>query len=266
MKKIYLLSILVISFNAAAFDLKASYNEAKTKVLKLLNLGTSEVKDEVDEVELPSIPEIVRDAKSTDVYNKSGKIYLQGGAFKKLSEKDKRKYRLAFIQELYLNVTGSAAEKDKILTALNIIERGGSREGVYRSVVLSPEYSALEGFSEAPSADLINFSHKYGQRFLARNFNKTQMQKINLYGIKRVVTEKSLEIMDSFSKNDDDLLRWYAVMSSELAKKFPLLWSGKTRTNKSALYHLNWAKSVPLQLIKSEVMIKLHKVMNSLQR
>lgn len=265
MKKIYILTLLFFTLNANAIDLQATYNQAKAKVLNLLNLEKQAPEESV-EVELPPIPKIVSDAKSIDVYNKSGKIYSQGAAYKKLSDTDKRKYRLAFIQELYLNVTGSSAEKSKILTALNIIEKGGSREGVYRSIVLSPDYSALEGFSESPSADLINFSYKYSIRFLAKSFSKAQMQKINLYGLKRVITEKSLEIMDSFSKDDDQLLEWYAVMSSELAKKFPLLWSGKTRPNKSALYHLKWAKSVPLQLIKSEVIIKLHKVMNSLQR
>jgi hypothetical protein len=37
------------------------------------------------------------------------------------------------------------------------------------------------------------------------------------------------------------------------------------RSNKSAADHKKWAKSVPDQYIKSEVILKLNKVLNKLQ-
>lgn len=264
MKKTILLLLLATSFNSYALDFNAYFNQFKEKLMKIIS-PEDELKTVRAEVEMPVIPQVVKDAKSLGVYDKTGALYTQGAKFNNLSTKDKRKYRLAFIQELYLVVTGSAGDKDKILSALNVIERGGSREGVYRSIVLGQDYSALEGFSETPSEDVINFSTKYGEKYLSKSFNKDQMKRINLYGIKRVITEKTLELIDSFPKNNDDLHRWYAVLSADMRAKFPLLWSGKVRTQKSALYHLRWAKSVPFQQIKSEVIIKLHKIMNSLQ-
>ena len=263
MKTLILFFGVLITTSSYAFNFNSYYEEMKSKFLEMIG---EESKSLRPEIELPPIPKVVSDAKSLDVYNKKGELYQQGEAFNKLSNEEKRKYRLAFIQELYLTVTGSAGEKETIVTALNILEKGGSREGVYRSVVLSPEYSSLEGFSETPSEDLIRFASQYGEKFLARNFNEAQMRRINLYGIKRVIVEKTLEVMDSFSPEGEDLHKWYAVLSADLRAKFPLLWSGKTRTQKSALYHKRWAKSVPVQQIKSEVIIKLHKVMNSLQR
>lgn len=264
MKNLFLLLLLGFSFNSFALDVSAYLDKMKSKFNEMIN---PEKDTEVSKplVEMPTIPKVVKDAKSVDVYNKSGSLYTQGASFNNLSTEEKRKYRLAFIQELYLVVTGSAGDKDKILSSLNVIERGGSREGVYRSIVLSQEYSALEGFSETPSEDVINFATKYGERFLSKAFNKAQMRQINLFGIKRVITEKSLELIDSFPKDSDDLHRWYAILSSDMRAKYPLLWNGKTRTQKNPLYHLKWAKSVPLQQIKSEVIIKLHKIMNSLQ-
>lgn len=264
MKKLIFIILTLTSMQAFAFDFNTYFDEMKDKFYEII--GKNDSTKTMAEMELPKIPEVVEDARSTDVYNKKGAIYQQGGAFNNLSSEEKRKYRLAYIQELYLVVTGSVGEKEKILSSLNVIERGGSREGVYRSVVLSAEYSALEGFSEIPSEDLIKFATNYGEKYLHRNFNKDQMRRINLFGIKRVVTEKTLEVIDSFPPDSDDLHKWFAVFSSDVRLKFPLLWSGKTRTNKSAKYHYNWAKSVPLQLIKSEVIIKLHKIMNSLQK
>lgn len=264
MKKIILLLLISIPLPSYALDFNAYFDQIKTKFNELIN-PAKEVEAK-PEVEMPEIPKVNQDAKSLDVYNKTGALYTQGALFNNLSTEKKRKYRLAFIQELYLVVTGSAGDKEKILSALNVIERGGSREGIYRSIVLSQEYSALEGFSETPSEDLVNFSAKYGEKFLHKVFNKDQMRKINLFGIKRVITEKSLELIDSFPKDNDDLHKWYAIFSADMRAKFPLLWTGKTRTQKSALYHLRWAKSVPLQQIKSEVIIKLHKIMNSLQK
>lgn len=264
MKKLLFILLTLTSLQAHALDFNAYFEEVKSKFNELIGKEIPTITK--DEIEMPEIPNVVQDARSTDVYNKNGAIFKQGAAFNNLSDEEKRKYRLAYIQELYLVVLGSSGEKEKILSSLNVIERGGSREGVYRSVVLSSEYSALEGFSETPSEDLVSFATKYGEKFLNRSFNKDQMRRINLFGIKRVVVEKTLEVIDSFPPDSDDLHRWYAVFSADVRTKFPLLWNGKTRTNKSAKYHYEWAKSVPFQLIKSEVIVKLHKIMNSLQK
>ena len=55
------------------------------------------------------------------------------------------------------------------------------------------------------------------------------MEQLNLYGIKKIITEKMLEVMDSYPSDGKDLRSWYAVFSSDLAKEFSGSWKGKIR-------------------------------------
>lgn len=263
-----LILTIILLFQAPfvyALDLNELLNKAKSKVESIMGKKPVETKSAPDVI-FPEIPKVIRDAKSLKVYEKKGEIYTQGRAFNNLTLEKKRKYRLAFIQELYFVVNGAHGEKSHILSNLNVLENGGSREGVYRSIVLSNDYASLEGFSENPTDKLLAFSSRFGKKFLHRDFNKALMKQLNLYGIKKVITEKVLELVDAFPKDGDSLYRWYAIFSSDLVAEFPRLFKGKTRSQSSALYHLAWVKSVPLQHIKSELIIKIHKVMNSLQK
>ena len=65
--------------------------------------------------------------------------------------------------------------------------------------------------------------------------------------------------------NLEDLYLWYAVFSSELATVYAPLLKTEIRQNTRLEYHLEWARSMPIQHIKSEFIIKLHSVMNGLQ-
>jgi hypothetical protein len=266
MKIIIITSLLVLHCSLTyALDFNSYLNKAKSKVEELM--GKKKVqKKVVPEVELPKFPEIIRDAKSLQVYKKKGTIHTQGHSFNKLSLEKKRHYRLGFLRELHFVVNGSQAEKSTLISNLNVLESGGSREGIYRSIVLSNEYSSLEGFSEVPSKGLLEYSVRFGQKFLKRKFNQELMKKLNLYGIKKVITEKVLELIDAFPSDGEDLYKWYAVFSADFSREFSASAKGKVRSRKSALFHLAWAKTVPLQQIKSEVIVKIHMAMNSLQK
>jgi hypothetical protein len=65
--------------------------------------------------------------------------------------------------------------------------------------------------------------------------------------------------------NLDDLYKWYAVFSFELAKDYGPILKNQLRQDQRFDYHLIWAKNMPIQHIKSEFIIKLHMVMNGLQ-
>lgn len=227
-------------------------------------IGQKKLEIKKDEFVLPPIPEVTQNATSVEVYNKKGVVFSQGESFNKLSLEEKRKYRIAFIRELYFVVRDSEPKKEEILQSLNALEQEGSREGIYRSLVLDRVYASLEGYEEAPSGKLVDFSVNYGQKYLAREFSKELIQKINLWGIKRVIVEKTLEVMDAFKTDGEDLYVWYAILSAELANKYPPAWTSKTRKREDQKFHYSWAKSVPFQQIKSEVIIKLHKLMNYL--
>jgi len=82
----------------------------------------------------------------------------------------------------------------------------------------------------------------------------------------RITTERCLEIIDQYiDSNKDDLYSWYAVFSGELANKYPAVWKNKLRKTTKMTHHKKWAATVPDQHIKSEVIIKVHKVFNSLK-
>lgn len=251
--------MLILSSNTYALDIDKYVDILKVKVQKLL--GQKE--EEVPKYQLPNIPIVKLDATSLDVYNKKGKIHTQGNSFNKLSNPDKRKFRMAFLRELYPSVRGVIAKTEELVLGINMLEQGGTREGVYRSLVLSNDYRTLVQYEESPSVELISFGLGYGEKYLALAFDKVQMEQLNLWGIKSVIVEKTLEILDAFPKDGKDLYKWYAILSHELNVKFSGVWKNKSRRTKSMEYHYKWASQVPFQHIKSEVIVKLHKAMNS---
>ena len=265
MKKIVLtLSLIMTSLQVNAIDFNDLVNKAKSKINKVLN--KEEKKEKVSSITLPKIPKITKDAKSTDVYTKKGKIHEQGSAFNKLSLEEKRKYRIAFIDELYEVTKGGKVSDSDLKSKLNMLEQGGTREGIYRLLVLDTSYRRLEASELVSSDKLVTFTVNYGEKYLGRVFDPELVGKLNPWGVKKIIVEKSLEVIDALAHKEDDLYRWYAVLSAELANKNSALWKNKTRKRYSAEYHYRWAKKVPFQLIKSEVIIKLHKLMNQLNQ
>jgi hypothetical protein len=256
----YLLMILIlVSQPAYAVDFQKYITLMKKEMNRILG-----DKKNTQEMKLPNIPTVSQAATSTDVYHRQGKLYTQGDSFNRLSDTEKRNYRVAFLKELYVTVRGAEATTQELVRGVNVLEQGGSREGVYRSLVLSNNYMSLETYEEAPNEKLVGFSMKFGVKYLALNFDKNQIEKLNVWSIKRVVVEKTLDVLDAFSGDGEDLYKWYAILSTELSSNFPAVWKGRARLSKDASFHLAWAKKVPFQQVKSEVIIKLHKLMNSL--
>jgi hypothetical protein len=141
-----------------------------------------------------------------------------------------------------------------------------SREGVYQALVLDEVYASLENKEEKSNERLLDFTLKSSQRFLNQTFKKESISSLNLYSIKRIMTEKSLDLLEHYEvKNLDDLYQWYAIFSFELAKDYGPLLKTPLRQDQRFEYHLHWAKNMPIQHIKSEFIIKLHSVMNGLQ-
>jgi hypothetical protein len=258
--KLFLVLLFLFGSNAYAVDYEKYIKRMKTEVNRLLG---KEV-EKTSLFDMPKLPVVETDSTSVGVYNKDGKIHSQGLAFNKLSDEAKRAYRVAFLRELYPAVRGAEINTNEIVQGINILEQGGTREGVYRSLVLSTEYMRLETYEEKPNEALVAFTILYGVKYLGLQFDTKQIGKLNLWGIKRIIVGKTLDILDAFPSNGKDLYKWYAILSEELSKKYSGLWRNKTRLNQSMEYHHSWAQKVPFQQIKSEVIVKIHKVMNSL--
>lgn len=212
-------------------------------------------------VELPEIPKV--NASATD-----GSVYTQkdDDKIKNIPEDKRGRLNYIFIDELYMATRGSKGNKDQLGRWYNILAQGGTREGVYRALVLDNTYRGLENFENPVSEKVVNFASYFFPRFLNKSIKKKALEGINFYTLKRITTESSLSIIDEYLKNDPDkLYAWYAVFSGELANKYPEVFKTKLRKIEKMSAHKKWAEQVPNQYIKAEVMIKLHQIYNHLK-
>jgi hypothetical protein len=84
--------------------------------------------------------------------------------------------------------------------------------------------------------------------------------------VKRNVVEKTLEVADQFLKEGriEDFFNWYSIISADIAKENENIWQRKLRANTDPYVHQEWTQVVPRQMVKSELVIKLHSLMNYL--
>ena len=215
------------------------------------------------ELLMPEIPAQVKKSTDTASYTKKTKNPTE---FDKLPPERKRQFDYKFLEELF-QVTRKTDPKDEdLVNWLNTLEQGGSREGIYQALVLDEVYNGLESMEEKPSKRLLDFALKFSQKYLKQTFRPESLSQLNSYSLKRIFTEKGLDVLEYYEVRDlDALYRWYALFSAELGKDYGQLLKSDIRKNNSSVYHYEWAKSMPIQHIKSEFIIKLHGVMNGLQ-
>ncbi len=268
-----LVGIILLSFTTASYalDLTKYKSKIRSHMANMLGAETTNkilgAEETENSIELPEIPEVKLNAKDESFYDvKSSPIYNQGNKYNNLSDEKKRSYRVSFLQQIFEVTRNSEAKKEDIIKFLNVLEQGGNREGVYRSITLDQVYLALEQYDETPSDALVNFVEYFPPKFLRKKYARASIEKLNLWALKRLIAEKCLELLDVMAITPEDLYKWYAVFSSELAKDQSGAFVSSTRLNTSDQYHYNWAKSVPFQHIKSEVVIKVHRVMNYLNK
>jgi hypothetical protein len=218
---------------------------------------------EIVPAKLPVIPAQAK--KGTDVENYT-KLKKDPTEYDRLPNERKRQFDYKFLQELFQVTRKTEAKDEDLSNWLNTLDQGGSREGIYQALVLDEVYAALENMEDKPSNRLLDFSLKFSQRFINQTFKKESLNQLNLYSLKRILSEKGLDLMEHYEvHNLNDLYQWYAVFSSELATEYGPLLKTQIRQDPRFEYHLEWAKSMPIQHIKSEFIIKLHSVMNGLQ-
>ena len=215
------------------------------------------------EVVMPEIPQQVKNNTAVESYEK---IQKEPTEFDRLPKERKRQFDYKFIEELFVVTRKSEAKDEDLSNWLNTLDQGGSREGIYQALVLDEIYNGLESIEEKPTPKLLDFSLKFSQKFLNQTFQPDGLSQLNLYSLKRILTEKALDLMEYYETKDlDALYRWYAIFSADIAKDYPPFLKSVVRQDTSAKYHYQWAKNMPVQHIKSEFIIKMHAVMNGLQ-
>jgi hypothetical protein len=266
------LLILVIVFNSSlafAMDFE-SMKKKYSKVLRPYSLkifGDKTTKkllgEDPDTIKLPAIPKVNLTSTTAVTLEKNSKLALQGEEFNKLSDEEKKPFRIAFLEELFLSSRKNKASDQEIHQWLNTIEQGSSREGVYRAMVLDRVYRSLEDFFDPPSTEAVNFIQYFYSKYINKKVNADTLTKLNLYSIKRIISEKCLEILEAYESKPTNLYTWYGVMSADLAKRFKGVYKNKMRNNLQVKNHIAWASSVPYQHVKSEMVIKIHLALNS---
>jgi len=246
LKKLLVASFLILSISTQA--------DIISKIKNFLGLSKSG-----PSIVVPELPNIKANSKQmmSEVRKKNNVKY---------SQVDANNYNYSYVHEIYNLVHKKKASKSFVSKWMNVLAQGGSREGVYRSLVLDRNYLALANYKNTLNEKTADFTQMFMQKFLGRTLAKEKILETNIYNISRAVTEKSLEIIDVLlNRPNDDIYDWYAVFSTDIAKSFPNLWNSKVRASTSLTAQKAWAKSVPDDYIKSEVIIKLNKVLNLLE-
>lgn len=219
---------------------------------------------EATSIKMPAIPtsEQLKLTTSTDAQIQKGPT-----EFDQLPSEKIRQYNFNFLQELFEVTRRTEARDEDLSIWMNTLDQGGSREGIYQALVLDNVYNTLESIENSPSDPLLDFIISFSQKFLNQTMSKENLNQLNHYSLKRILTEKGMDVMEFFeTKSLDDLYRWYALFSSEVASQYGSSFGeNAVRKNTSADYHYEWAKSMPIQHLKSEFIIKMHKIMNDLQ-
>lgn len=217
-----------------------------------------EIKIAVDNsVVLPALPKLLVDARSTAVFDKKqDKISLK--------PEIEQKFYYTYIVEMYEATRQTKPNEDEVSKLMNVLSQGGSREGVYHSLVLDSTYGGMENYDKPVKSNAADFAVYFYGRYIGKKIEKESLKGMNIFALKRLLADKALDIIDAYGDNREDLEKWYAVMSSDLASKFPSTWSSKLRKDTSSINHKSWASRVPVQHIKSETLIKLHTAMNSM--
>lgn len=263
--KFALAMVLMLSLSSAhAFDMNEFVSGLKEKMrphlVKLL--GEEKVNDllgsNVAQVALPPIPELKKDSRSTAVYEV--KEYL---GTVKISDEDAQKYNYYFVKELFEAVRKREANANEVAQWMNVLSQGGTRDGVYRGLVLDQTYAGLENYPLPVNDSMVAFASYFLEVYTGKKYEAQKLMSFNFYALKRNVTERALDVIDAYA-SQNQRADWYAVLSADLAKNYPQVFENKTRTNIDPGVHQNWANSYSTQYLKSEVVIKLHKVFNSL--
>lgn len=215
------------------------------------------------EVSMPEIPKDFKKSTDTSAYDN---IKKDSTEFDRLPAERRRQFDYKFLEELFMVTRKSEPRDEDLSTWLNTLDQGGSREGIYQALVLDEVYAALENMEERPSEKVQKFIQAFASKYVGTSYKEETLAQSNIYTLKRVLTEKGLDIMEYYETNDlDALYRWYAHFSYDLATQYGAIFKSPVREEPSLTYHYQWAREMPIQHIKSEFIIKLHTVMNNLQ-
>ncbi len=240
-------------------DIKASLRPALTKFFSA-ELANKLLGKDPNQIEMPEIPKIESNNKSVQG------LYIKPKVEAKFKAEQMERFNYIFLQEIIKAVREVEAGPEEISRWMNVLSQSGSREGVYSALVLDNTYMGLQNLDRLISDSALTFTIEYLLNYVNKSIKKENLAKVNFFVVKREIAERTLQVVDElFKKPTDDVYDWYALFSSEMAQRFPKIMDNDVRKVTDARAHKAWAQSVPDQFVKSEILIKLHRVYNYLQ-
>ena len=229
---------------------------SRLKSFVVSKVGKKSEIDKKNSYTLPQIPQLKKSQTNLDIYSKNLSILNNGKKYGSLDFEKKKKYEQSFLLEIYKKTRMIYPTKKEMQQWLNVLKQGGTREGIYHALILDNIYHSLEESNKMLKEKEIESVILFCKRYLNFNINAMTLKKTGFFTLKRVIVERALSVVDSFTLTQEDVYLWYAILSSELAYKIDF--KKNHRKNKEVKFHLNWSKNVPIQHLKSELILKLH--------
>ncbi len=260
MNKLLIIIISLLSFNSYAIsskEVKAWIFPYMKKVIgekrasELLNINA------YDDLVIPNIPELKNiNFKSP---KRTSKLRLN------LSKEKQNKYDEYYIKELFLVTRQLKYNVNDLSRWLNVLSQGGTREGIYRALVLDSTYRGLESYDKPVNKDILEFIKYFYKKFFQKDVSDKKFRGVNFYYLKRVFVEEVLVTIDILNTLEgDQIFNWYSAISADISRRYSEIWINKFRKSTDQKMHNKWAMSANEQYIKSELIIKLHKTFNYL--
>ncbi len=184
-----------------------------------------------------------------------------------LSAKEKQQFNNWIVREMYEQIYGRKAKSaEELYNWSNVLNQGGSLEGVYHGMILSKEYAELE-HGKASIAAVRFFSEEFSQLetgkpspALAEKVARKAME-YSLFSLKRQLGEL---LLDEIQKKKDDrpaLAKFYGNLTARWAEK-GVAFGLADRNRADPDFHAEWARKNSIGMIEWEVLNRMHRIFN----
>lgn len=156
-------------------------------------------------------------------------------------------------------------DREKFLELLGALGQGASLEGSYNNLVSSSEYrKRMQNAREFSAKACKNYAELWGKLALPAVpdlAKQCESRRRTLWDLKQELSSRAIDQVDQKKADPLERARWYGGWAAELAQSgvdFGL----KSRGLEDAEFHRQWALSVSEDLLKWEILNRIHRSLN----
>ncbi len=224
--------------------------------------------EEASSVAMPSVPtrEELSNRKDISVYTDSKEEIEKIAVFeKKFTKQQLRQSHFLFVQELFSLFLKRSPTSKEAQNILSNLDQGGTREGVFRSVLYGDEFYQMEDSARAFSQESLAVLSDLLRTVFQAEVKEEVLEKMSFKTLLRFFTERALSLLEFWEQDMEKAYEWYAHLSSSLAKKVVFAEEGPAHRREVSLEkQYAMAKLLPMDLLRSEIIIKLAIFVHSL--